>query len=104
MSLAINTNTAAITASYHLGKNNSHLQKSLTRLSSGSRITEPSDDAGGLAVSVCFTVFLKATVAPGACSVMLGPSASVAGNNPSFGCIRRELSNSHSGTTVGKRR
>ena len=39
-------------ASYHLSKNNAALQKSLTRLSSGSRITQPADDAGGLAVSM----------------------------------------------------
>ena len=35
-----------------LSKNNAALQKSLTRLSSGSRITQPADDAGGLAVSM----------------------------------------------------
>jgi flagellin len=52
MPLNINTNTAASSASYYLSKNNAALQKSLTRLSSGSRITEPADDAGGLAVSM----------------------------------------------------
>jgi flagellin len=52
MALTINTNTAAATASYYLSKNNTALQKSLTRLSSGSRINKPSDDAGGLAVSM----------------------------------------------------
>jgi flagellin len=52
MPLNINTNTAASSASYHLSKNNSSLQKSLARLSSGSRITQPADDAGGLAVSM----------------------------------------------------
>jgi flagellin len=52
MPLNINTNAAASTASYHLSKNNAALQKSLTRLSSGSRITQPADDAGGLAVSM----------------------------------------------------
>ena len=52
MPLNINTNTAASAASYHLSKNNAALQKSLTRLSSGSRITQPADDAGGLAVSM----------------------------------------------------
>jgi flagellin len=52
MPLNINTNTAASSASYFLSKNNAALQKSLTRLSSGSRITEPADDAGGLAVSM----------------------------------------------------
>ena len=52
MSLTINTNHAASTASYYLSKNNAALQKSLTRLSSGSRINKPADDAGGLAVSM----------------------------------------------------
>ena len=52
MPLNINTNTAASSASYYLSKNNAALQKSLTRLSSGKRITQPADDAGGLAVSM----------------------------------------------------
>jgi flagellin len=43
---------AASRASYFLSKNNDALQKSLDRLSSGKRITQPSDDAGGLAVSM----------------------------------------------------
>jgi flagellin len=52
MPLTINTNSAAAAASYNLSKNQSALQKSLTRLSSGSRIVQPVDDAGGLAVSM----------------------------------------------------
>ena len=52
MALTINTNTAATAASASLNKNNSHLQKSLARLSSGRRIITPADDAGGLAVSM----------------------------------------------------
>ncbi len=52
MSLTINTNPAAVWASYHLQQNNSNLQRSLNRLSSGQKITKPSDDAGGLAVSM----------------------------------------------------
>ena len=52
MALTINTNSAASSASYYLSKNNAALQKSLTRLSSGSRINKPADDAGGLAVSM----------------------------------------------------
>jgi flagellin len=36
----------------HLSKNNAALKKSLNRLSSGSRIVQPVDDAGGLAVSM----------------------------------------------------
>jgi len=52
MSVTINTNMAAARASYQLSKNNASLQKSLNRLASGSRITSPSDDAGGLAVAM----------------------------------------------------
>jgi len=52
MGLTINTNPAAIRASFNLAKNNQNLQQSLTRLSSGKRITQPADDAGGLAVSM----------------------------------------------------
>jgi flagellin len=43
---------AAASANYHLSRNQSALQKSLTKLSSGSRIVQPVDDAGGLAVSM----------------------------------------------------
>ena len=55
MTLTINSNPAAVTASFNLSRNNSALQKSLARLSSGSRINKPSDDAGGLAVSMKLT-------------------------------------------------
>lgn len=52
MSMVINTNTAASQSAANLQKSNSMLQKSLARLSSGSKITSPADDAGGLAVSM----------------------------------------------------
>lgn len=52
MPVIINTNTSATLAATNLGSANSMLQKSLARLSSGSKITSPSDDAGGLAVSM----------------------------------------------------
>jgi len=52
MSFTIHTNTAAEKATYFLGRNNQALQKSLTRLASGNRITGPADDAGGLAVAM----------------------------------------------------
>jgi flagellin len=52
MSVVINTNYAATVASNNLAASNSMLQKSLNRLSSGSKIVSPSDDAGGLAVSM----------------------------------------------------
>jgi flagellin len=52
MGISINTNVAASRAGMYLGTNHANLQKSLDRLSSGKRITEPADDAGGLAVSM----------------------------------------------------
>ena len=52
MGISINTNVAATRAGMYLSSNHANLQKSLDRLSSGRRITEPADDAGGLAVSM----------------------------------------------------
>src|SRR4051812_19135590 len=52
MSVVINTNYAATVASDNLAMSNSNLQKSLNRLSSGSKIVNPADDAGGLAVAM----------------------------------------------------
>jgi len=52
MGISINTNMAAARASHYLSQNNNALQKSLERLSSGKRINQPADDAGGLAVSM----------------------------------------------------
>jgi flagellin len=52
MALTINTNPSATLATMHLSKNNAALKQSLNRLSSGSRIVQPVDDAGGLAVSM----------------------------------------------------
>ena len=51
MSVVINTNSAASIAANNLARSNSQLQASLNRLSSGSKIVNPSDDAGGLAVA-----------------------------------------------------
>src|SRR4029453_16676783 len=52
MSVVINTNYAATVASNNLATSNAMLQRSLNRLSSGSKIVNPADDAGGLAVSL----------------------------------------------------
>ncbi len=59
MSVVINTNAAAISASNNLAASNSKLQRSLNRLSSGSKIVSPSDDAGGLAVSMKLSAAAK---------------------------------------------
>lgn len=52
MAVVINTNFAATVAANNLAASNSMLQKSLNRLSSGSKIVSPADDAGGLAVAM----------------------------------------------------
>ena len=52
MSISINTNTTAINAAYNLNQSNAKLQQAMAELSSGSKIVNPSDDAGGLAVSL----------------------------------------------------
>ena len=52
MSVVLNTNQTATMASNNLATSSAMLQKSLNRLSSGSKIVNPSDDAGGLAVSM----------------------------------------------------
>lgn len=49
--MVINTNISAQTAASSLQHSQSMLAKSLARLSSGSKIVNPSDDAAGLAVS-----------------------------------------------------
>jgi len=59
MSVVINTNYAATVASNNLAASNTMLQKSLNRLSSGSKIVNPSDDAGGLAVSMKLSAAAK---------------------------------------------
>jgi len=49
--MVINTNTSAARGARILSDATTSLQKSLARLSSGSKIVEPQDDAAGLAVS-----------------------------------------------------
>ena len=61
MPVVINTNTAATNAAYNLNISNAQLQKSLARLSSGSKITSPADDAGGLAVSMRMSAAIRRT-------------------------------------------
>ena len=61
MSVVINTNTAATVANNNLSASNALLQRSLNRLSSGLKIVQPSDDAGGLAVSMKLEAAMKRT-------------------------------------------
>ena len=74
MSVVINTNFAATVAANNLAASNENLQKSLNRLSSGSKIVNPSDDAGGLAVSMK----LSSTASS------MGATISILGNGVSF--------------------
>ena len=55
MSVVINSNTTASIAANNLAYSTKMLQTSLNKLSSGSKIVNPSDDAGGLAVSMKLT-------------------------------------------------
>ena len=59
MPVVINTNTAASIASNNLAASNAMLQRSLNRLSSGSKIVNASDDAGGVAVASRLTAASK---------------------------------------------
>jgi flagellin len=61
--ISINTNTAATSAAYNLSSTNVNLQRSLNRLSSGSRINSSFDDAGGLAVSMKLSASIRRTEA-----------------------------------------
>jgi flagellin len=61
--ISINTNTAATAAAYNLSSTNVNLQRSLNRLSSGSRINSSFDDAGGLAVSMKLSASIRRTEA-----------------------------------------
>lgn len=67
MALTINTNEVASNAARFLNKTHSALESSLNRLSSGKRINKPSDDAGGLAVSVKLQATIKRTDAVKTC-------------------------------------
>jgi flagellin-like hook-associated protein FlgL len=62
MSLVINTNTIANSVQRNLSANQANLSKSLARLSSGSKIVDPTDDAGGLAVSMKLSAAINRNV------------------------------------------
>lgn len=61
--ITFNTNGASLAAAYHLDHTNLNLQRSLERLSSGSRINSSKDDAGGLAVSMKLSASIRRTEA-----------------------------------------
>jgi len=74
MAVVINTNYSATVASNNLAASNSMLQRSLNRLSSGSKIISPADDAGGLAVSMKISAAAKRS---GAVNMNIGNSVSL---------------------------
>jgi flagellin len=57
--MVINTNIAAESSARMLSDSSNNLAKSLARLSSGSKIISPEDDAAGLAVSMRFDAQIK---------------------------------------------
>ena len=61
--MVINTNASAQAGARLLSESSSHLAKSLARLSSGSKIVSPEDDAAGLAVSMRFDAQISRTAA-----------------------------------------
>ena len=61
--MVINTNTASVRGARFLADSTTNLQKSLARLSSGSKIVEPQDDAAGLAVASRFDAQINRTEA-----------------------------------------
>jgi flagellin-like hook-associated protein FlgL len=63
MPIVLNTNSAATEATFNLSKANDNLRRSISRLSSGNRITKPTDDAGGLAVAYKLQSSVKRTEA-----------------------------------------
>jgi len=73
MSVVINTNYAATIAADNLAASSESLQRSLNRLSSGTKIVNPSDDAGGLAVSMTLS---SAARRSGAVSANIGNAVS----------------------------
>ncbi len=63
MPITVNRNSTATVASFNLSRANDLLRHSLAKLSSGNRIVQASDDAGGLAVAYKMESALKRTEA-----------------------------------------
>ncbi len=61
--MVINTNISAQIGARNLSESSNMLSKSLARLSSGSKIVSPEDDAAGLAVSLRFDAQINRTTA-----------------------------------------
>ena len=63
MPIVVNSNATATSASFNLSNANDALRKSLARLSSGKRIVDPADDAGGMSVAYKMNSKLNRTTA-----------------------------------------
>jgi len=61
--MVLNTNYSALSSSRNLGDSQVLLNRSLARLSSGSKLVNPSDDAAGLAVAIRFDAQINRTQA-----------------------------------------
>ena len=61
--MVINTNYSALTASRNLNESSAALNKSLARLSTGSKLVNPGDDAAGFAVAMRFDAQINRTQA-----------------------------------------
>lgn len=61
MGFRINTNVASLSAQRSLSSNNRETQNTLSKLSSGARITRASDDAAGLAISEKLKASIRST-------------------------------------------
>lgn len=61
MGFRINTNVSSIAAQRSLSRNNRESQSTLSKMSSGTRITKASDDAAGLAISEKLKARIKST-------------------------------------------
>jgi len=61
--MVINTNYSALSSARQLGESQGMLNKSLARLSSGSKLVNPTDDAAGFAVSTRFDAQINRTQA-----------------------------------------
>src|SRR5512140_2881826 len=61
--MVINTNISAQNSAQLLAESSSKLSKSLARLSSGSKLVSPEDDAAGMAVSLRFDAQISRTTA-----------------------------------------
>ncbi|WP_407117066.1 flagellin [Bradyrhizobium sp. LMG 9283] len=106
---AINTNTAANSAVRYLNINSAQESSSLSKLSSGSRITSASDDAAGLAISTRIssdvtTLQQAATNASQATAILQTADGGASNISDILARMKSLASESSSGTTTNSSR